>query len=126
MFVSHLNMHESSARLLGPFSHPFPTVGKANKYRNRVPKPYTNCKRRNQNRLITDVKHLASNTPHNLETYQVYRNIIIITIIIVIIIIIIIIIIMFNRRIFALKMNYNVFTRFGKLQKNVIGTGFTE
>ena len=33
------------------------------------------------------------------------------------IIIIIIIIKMFNRHILALKMNYNVFTRFGKLQK---------
>ena len=36
---------------------------------------------------------------------------------IIIIIIIIIIIKMFNRHILALKMNYNVFTRFGKLQK---------
>ena len=52
------------------------------------------------------------------------RNIIIIIIIIIIIVIIIIIIIkMFNRHILALKMNYNVLTRFGKLQETLLGLG---
>ena len=49
--------------------------------------------------------------------------IIIIVIIIIIIIIIVIIIKMFNRHILALKMNYNLFTKFRKSQKIILGLG---